>query len=161
MAPTNITSSTGSGLASVTGYSTNQIDRIQPVAPPPGFDSEKPPVYHNKNGALPGNLENKSERRSGREWRRDAPRKLNERSQSSNTHSLYSSSASSTPVSSPDATKDSLGFNRFDRNLNRKSLSTAHPLLYSWIDAQERMNEKGNFTVILLSKNPGGLVFFV
>ena len=150
MAPNHITSSTGNGFPAVAGYSTNgysinQLDRTQPVAPPPGFDDEKPPKYYRGNDAPTRYSENKNEKRSGREWRREAPRKSNEKSQPTKLQSL--SSASSTPVSSPDTTKDSIGFNRFDRNLNRKSLSTAHPLLYSWIDAQERRNEDALFTV--------------
>lgn len=150
MAPNHITSSTGNGFSaaagySANGYSINQLDRTQPVAPPPGFDDEKPPKVYRGNDAPTGYSENKNEKRSGREWRREVPRKSNEKSQHAPLQSV--SPASSTPVSSPDTTKDSLGFNRFDRNLNRKSLSTAHPLLYSWIDAQERRNEDPSFTV--------------
>lgn len=143
MAPKHSVSSTGSEFTSITEQSTSQIDRVQPVAPPPGFDSKKPPIQN-------ANLDNRSEKRSGREWRREAPRKSNERLPS-NSQSLHSSSSSSTPVSSPDTTKDALGFNRFDRNLNRKSLSTAHPMLYSWIDAQERLNERDSTTVSFVS----------
>jgi len=152
MAPNNVTSSKGNEYTSVTGYSvtefsTNQIDRIQPVAPPPEFDNDRPPRYYNRDGEMYGNPEIKNEKRNGREWRREAPWKSSERSsQPTKAQSLNSSSTSSTPVSSPDATKDPVGFNRFDRNLNRKTLSTAHPMLYSWIDAQERISEDVSFT---------------
>ena len=153
MVPSNVTSSKGSEYVSVTGYSvneysTNQIDRIQPVAPPPEFDNDRPSRHYNRDGEMYGNTEIKYEKRNGREWRREAPWKSSERSsQPTKAQSLNSSSTSSTPVSSPDATKGPVGFNRFDRNLNRKTLSTAHPLLYSWIDAKERISEDVSFTV--------------
>ena len=57
--------------------------------------------------------------------------------------SFRSSISSNSPSSSPDLPQHTLKTNTFARDSNRKSLSTSHPILYKWIDQQE----KTNFTV--------------
>ena len=62
--------------------------------------------------------------------------------QTKQNESFRSSLSSNSPTSSPEASKRALN-PAFSRDLNRKSLSTNHPMLYRWIDQHEKYNQPG------------------
>eukprot|EP00794_Sanderia_malayensis_P003245 gene3245-3726_t len=148
--------STTSSIESHQDSVTNTFDRIQPVAPPPEFQNvpthKSPPTIVD---ALPPRM-NRDERNGpsmANKPRKERPWRSNESSKTSHT----SSSASSTPMSSPDVVKNKQRFPGFDRDLNRKSLSVGHPLLYSWIDAQEKINDNAMYSPGFASDQQGSL----
>lgn len=67
------------------------------------------------------------------------PRGLHRQSSKNKNSSFRSSISSNSPSSSPDLPRHTaLKNNPFSRDSNRKSLSTNHPILYKWIDQQEK-----------------------
>ncbi|XP_065052924.1 partitioning defective 3 homolog isoform X2 [Rhopilema esculentum] len=137
----HIRASSQSTSSSVSGLSSYHLERDQPVAPPPNFENGEAQTVYGVDKESFSHNEKTAGREDGRERRRERPWKSSEVLKSSNSQPGHYSSNSSTPMSSPDPSKDALGFNGFDRNFNRKSLSVGHPLLYSWIDAQEKINQ--------------------
>lgn len=73
------------------------------------------------------------------------PRGIQRRFQQNKNASFRSSASSNSPNSSPESTRKLPKAAPFSRNLNRKSLSTNHPMLYSWIDQHDRFNSSRFF----------------
>ncbi|XP_057292998.1 partitioning defective 3 homolog isoform X2 [Hydractinia symbiolongicarpus] len=67
------------------------------------------------------------------------PRGIQRKFPQNKNASFRSSVSSNSPASSPELAKRALK-PVFSRDLNRKSLSTNHPMLYSWIDQQDKFN---------------------
>ena len=67
------------------------------------------------------------------------PRGMNKNFNQNKNASFRSSISSGSSVSSPEQSRHLLQ-PVFSRDLNRKSLSTNHPLLYTWIDQQEKFS---------------------
>lgn len=68
------------------------------------------------------------------------PRGIQRKFQQNKNASFRSSISSNSPTSSPELSRKNLKTPGFSRELNRKSLSSNHPMLYSWIDQQDRFN---------------------
>ena len=145
------TSASSAGTASPDIFQGGTYDesyRLQPVASLHDSDAEKPAFV---NGSI--NRKNVKDIRIEQEgmenFKKDKRWKSTELDFRNIEHEdtigglqkqRHSTSTSSTN-SSPDISKKprALGVGGFDRNLNRKSLNVNHPMLYSWIDAQDRM----------------------
>ena len=75
------------------------------------------------------------------------PRGIQRKCQQHKYASFRSSASSNSPASSPEMSRKAPKAPAFSRDLNRKSLSSNHPMLYSWIDQQDRFNSPRYFNV--------------
>ena len=75
------------------------------------------------------------------------PRGIQRKCQQNKYASFRSSASSNSPTSSPELSRKTLKGPAFSRDLNRKSLSTNHPMLYSWIDQHDPFSNRGYFHV--------------
>lgn len=82
------------------------------------------------------------------------PRGIQRKFPQNKNSSFRSSVSSNSPNSSPELSRhQGLKAPVFSRDTNRKSLSSNHPMLYSWIDQQQNIGTPGYYAVgvILLS----------
>ncbi|XP_066921548.1 partitioning defective protein 3-like isoform X4 [Clytia hemisphaerica] len=73
------------------------------------------------------------------------PRGIQRKCQQNKYASFRSSASSNSPTSSPELSRKIQKGPAFSRDLNRKSLSTNHPMLYSWIDQHDPFSNRGYF----------------
>jgi len=84
---------------------------------------------------------NSSSARASLNMSSNIPRGIQRKLPHAKNNSFRSSASSNSPTSSPEVFRraQNNGLSPFSRDLGRKSLSINHPMLYSWIDQQDRM----------------------